>query len=277
MSEAKGQPDRDNFTRFAGASIPQHYDRGLGPVLFAGYGDLIARRAAAHRPEYLLETAAGTGIVTRLLRDRLPAGASLVATDLSATMLEVAKAKFRPDETVEFQVADAMSLPFPDGAFDVVVCQFGVMFFPDKDKSYREIRRLLRVDGHYLFSVFDNPAFNPCPRVVGELLSATFKIDPPPFLQIPYGYGKIDPIVVSLQGAEFGDIHIDVVELLAPVDDLQAFAAAFVLGSPLADQIRGRGQDPLELVPKVQAALSERALVNGRAPLRAILFDAEAR
>jgi len=269
-------PGKDDFTRFAGNSIPEHYDRGLGPVLFAEYGDRIARRAASYEPQRALETAAGTGIVTRRLRDHLPSGAALVATDLNAPMMEVAKTKFRADEPVEFRAADAGDLPFLDGAFDVAVCQFGVMFFADKTKSYREARRVLAEGGRYLFNVFDSLAFNPCPRVVGELLASTFEIDPPPFLRVPYGYARIDAIVAALHDAGFRDVRVDVVNLMSRVDDLPAFAAAFVLGSPLADQIRARGLDPLELVAAVESVLRERALEDGCAPLRAILFDAEA-
>ena len=147
--EGAAATGKDDFTRFAGNSIPEHYDRGLGPVLFAEFGERIARRAASYQPRRALETAAGTGIVTRLLRDLLPAGATLVATDLNAPMMEVAKTKFRADERVEFRAADAGDLPFLDGAFDVAVCQFGVMFFPDKAKSYRETRRVLADGGRY--------------------------------------------------------------------------------------------------------------------------------
>ncbi len=150
------------------------------------------------------------------------------------------------------------------------------MFFPDKPKSYREVRRVLAPGGRYLFTVFDTLAFNPCPRVVAEVVAETFKIDPPPFFQIPFGYAKIDVIVAALNEAGFRDVRIDVVNRLAPVDDLSAFAAGFVLGSPLADQIRARGTDPLTLVPLVETALRERALDAGRAPLRAILVDAAA-
>ena len=276
-SNATAASGKDNFTRFAGNSIPEHYDRGLGPVLFAGFGDHIAQRAASYEPGRALETAAGTGIVTRLLRDFLPAGATLTATDLNAPMMEVAKAKFRAEEQVEFRAADASDLPFSDRSFDVAVCQFGVMFFGDKAKSYREARRVLAPGGRYLFNVFDSLLFNPCPRVVAELLASAFKIDPPPFLQVPYGYASIDPIVASLNDAGFHDVRVDVINLMSRVDDLPAFAAAFVLGSPLADQIRARGLEPLDLVAPVESALRERALKDGRAPLRAIMFDAEAR
>jgi len=276
-SEPTAVPGKDDFVRFAGNSIPEHYDRGLGPVLFAGFGDHIARRAASYEPETVLETAAGTGVVTRLLRERLQTGATIVATDLNAPMMEIAKAKFRDEEQVEFRAADACDLPFPDRSFDVAVCQFGVMFFGDKAKSYREVRRVLTSGGHYLFNVFDTLAFNPCPRVVAELLASTFKMDPPPFLQVPYGYASIDPIVASLDDAGFHDVRVDVINLMSRVEDLPAFAAAFVLGSPLADQIRARGLDPLELIAPVELTLRERALEGECAPMRAIMFDAATR
>jgi ubiquinone/menaquinone biosynthesis C-methylase UbiE len=142
-------------TDFTG-SIPAFYDHGLGPVFFADFADDIAQRAAESAPMRVLEIAAGTGIVTRRLRDLLPREAHLIATDLNPPLLEVARRKFRPDERVEFQPADATALPFPDTSFDVLVCQFGVMFFPDKDKGHREAHRVLVSRGRYLFSVWDS-------------------------------------------------------------------------------------------------------------------------
>jgi ubiquinone/menaquinone biosynthesis C-methylase UbiE len=129
-------------------SIPEHYDRCLGPIIFADYAADIAR-AAAYSPARVLETAAGTGIVTRNLRNLLPASAHLTATDLNRPMLEVARFKFGPAEQVELRPADATALPFPDGSFDAALCQFGVMFFPEKDKSFCEIRRVLAPGGRY--------------------------------------------------------------------------------------------------------------------------------
>jgi ubiquinone/menaquinone biosynthesis C-methylase UbiE len=120
-----------NFT----GSIPENYDRGLVPHIFVDYAADLSRRVAALNPRRVLEIAAGTGAVTRQLRDALPAVASLTASDLNPPMLEVAKQKFRAGEDVAFQPADATSLPFADAAVDVVACQFGVMFFPDKDRS----------------------------------------------------------------------------------------------------------------------------------------------
>ena len=149
-------------------SIPQHYDRSLGPLIFADYAVDISHRVAACNPARVLETAAGTGIVTRRLRDVLPVSVRLTATDLNPPMLEIARTKFRAGEQVDFQPADATELPFADGSFDAVVCQFGVMFFPDKDKSYREVYRVLTHGGHYMFNIWDfaspQPVWQNCAR-----------------------------------------------------------------------------------------------------------------
>jgi ubiquinone/menaquinone biosynthesis C-methylase UbiE len=119
---------KDDVAGFIG-SIPQHYDQSLGPLIFADYAADIARRVAACKPARVLETAAGTGILTRHLRDVLPSHVRLTATDLNPPMLEMTRTKFRPGEQAELRPADATALPFADASFDAVVCQFGVMFF----------------------------------------------------------------------------------------------------------------------------------------------------
>jgi ubiquinone/menaquinone biosynthesis C-methylase UbiE len=175
----------DRAADFIG-SIPAFYDQGLGPIFFTEFADDIARRVAVSVPSPVLEIAAGTGIVTRRLRDLLPSEAQLIATDLNPPMLEVARGKFRPDEKVEFQPADATALPFPDASIDAIVCQFGVMFFPDKDMGYREAHRVLVGGGRYLFSVWDSHRHNPIGRLMTEILTGLFPRDPPQFYQVPF-------------------------------------------------------------------------------------------
>jgi SAM-dependent methyltransferase len=199
----------DRAAEFTG-SIPAFYDHGLGPVFFTDFADHIARRATASAPMRVLEIAAGTGIVTRRLRDLLPPEAHLVATDLNPPMLEVARRKFRPDESVEFQPADAAALRFSDSSFDALVCEFGVMFFPDKDRSYREAHRVLGSGGRYLFSVWDSHRHNPIGRLITEILAGFFPHDPPQFYKVPFGYHSIDPIKKSLEVAEFTDLKVEV-------------------------------------------------------------------
>jgi ubiquinone/menaquinone biosynthesis C-methylase UbiE len=265
----------DRATDFTG-SIPQFYDHGLGPVFFTDFADDIARRAAASAPMRILEIAAGTGIVTRRLRDLLRREARLIATDLNAPMLEVARGKFRPDETVEFQPADATALPFPDTKFDAVVCQFGVMFFPDKDKGHREAHRVLVRGGRYLFSVWDSHQHNPIGRLITEIMAEFFPHDPPQFYQVPFSYHRIDPIKDSLEAAGFSDLRIAVLSLKKTVPDVATYARALVLGNPLVDQIRARGSvDPERVIEVLADALPREFGTDPvRVPLQAIVFEA---
>jgi ubiquinone/menaquinone biosynthesis C-methylase UbiE len=235
----------------------------------------MARRVAAHAPERVLETAAGTGIVTRALRNAVPSGVTLTATDLNPPMLEIARTKFRPGELVDLQPADAMALPFADGSFDAVVCQFGLMFFPDKAKSFDEVHRVLAPGGHYLFSVWDAHRYNPFGRIMQESVTRIFPADPPQFYQVPFSSYQIDPIKEALLDAGFGDITASVVSLEKRIPDAAAFARGLVFGNPLREQILARGGDLEQCVHTVLTELHrEFGADPGRMPLQAIMFSA---
>jgi SAM-dependent methyltransferase len=236
-----------NEQNFIG-TIPEHYDAHLGPVLFADYAEEMARRAAALAPGKVLETAAGTGIVSRALRNHLSADATLTITDLNASMLEVARRKFAADEAVDVQPASALALPFIDGGFNLVVSQFGVMFFPDKDQSYREAFRVLAPGGSYLLSVFDNHSYNAMARIAYDVTARFFPENPPSFLAVPYSY-TFEEAKGSLLAAGFDQICACVVRVDNPDVDLASSARGFVYGSPTIDQINARGGiDPEEVV-----------------------------
>jgi ubiquinone/menaquinone biosynthesis C-methylase UbiE len=264
-----------NDASFVG-SIPDHYDRGLGPMVFVDYAADIARRTAVCTPGRVLEIAAGTGIVTRRLRDLLPANAQLTATDLNLPMLEIARAKFQPDEQVDFGPADATTLPFPDGSFDAVVCQFGVMFFPDKDKSYREVHRVLAPGGRYLFNVWDAHRYNRFGKIAHEVPADFFPADPPQFYTVPFSYHRIDPIKESLIDAGFTNIDVAVLRLEKDIPDAALFAKGLIYGNPIIDQIRTRGGvDPDRVVDAVAQRLRlEFGTDPGRMSLQAIIFSA---
>jgi len=167
-------------TRFAG-SIPELYDSQLVPMIFATYAADLAKRVAARAPSRVLETAAGTGAVTRAMALALPADTEIVATDLNQPMLDRAAATgtARP---VTWQLADAARLPFDDASFDVVVCQFGAMFFPDKPRAFAEARRVLRRGGVLLFNVWDRVEENEFADTVTAALAGLFPSDPPRFM-----------------------------------------------------------------------------------------------
>jgi SAM-dependent methyltransferase len=263
----------DNAAAFTG-DIPRNYNAGLGPVLFAGYAEDLARRVGGGAPRRVLETAAGTGIMTRALRDVLPEAAHLVATDLNPAMLEIARTKFRPDERVEFQPADALSLPFPDQSFDAMACQFGVMFFPDKMQGYREAHRVLAPGGRYMFNVWDDRRHNPLSLVMRDVIDGFFAADPPPFFDVPFGYYAIDPVKEALLDVGFGEITVSVVRQYRPVPDPSLFARGFVFGSPVFDQIRQRGVDPERVAEALAEAFRRELGGRGETPMQAIVFEA---
>lgn len=238
-------------TAFAG-SIPEFYDRCLGPFLFEPYAADLADRAASLRPGRILETAAGTGIVTRALAAALPE-AEIVATDLNPDMLRVAGSRL-DSERVTFAPADAQSLPFPDAAFDLVVCQFGAMFFPDRVAAYREARRVLRPGGAFLFNVWDRLDANPASLAVAEAVAALFPGDPPSFLsRIPFGYHDKAAIEADLRAAGFDEIESETVARRSR-GSARDVAPGLCQGSPLRAEIEARAPERLD--EATDAALS---------------------
>ena len=185
---------------FAG-SIPEIYDRLMVPLIFEPYAADLAERVAAVQPKEVLETAAGTGVVTRALASRLPADVRIVATDLNPPMLDQA-ARRLSDARVEWRQADALALPFEDQSFGAVVCQFGAMFFPDKTQGYREAHRVLKPGGRFFFNVWDRIEANEFADVVTQTLAEMFPDDPPRFMaRTPHGYHDEAQIRTELQAA----------------------------------------------------------------------------
>jgi ubiquinone/menaquinone biosynthesis C-methylase UbiE len=211
-------------------STPELYDRYMGPLLFEPYAKLVAQRAAPLQPDRILETAAGTGIVTQALHGAVPQ-AQIVATDLNPMMLKAAAQRIGSDR-VSFQPADAQDLPFDDESFDLVVCQFGVMFFPEKVRAHEEARRVLRSDGHYVLVSFDRLDRNPVPKAAGNAVAALFPDDPPAYMEHgPFSYADPALIEHDLRAAGFTQITLETVALTSRVSARDA-AQGLVLGSP---------------------------------------------
>lgn len=253
-------------TVFAG-SIPAFYDHYLGPLLFAPYAADLAARAAALGPKRILETAAGTGIVTAALAAALPA-AEITATDLNQAMLDVAANALAG---IDFRQADAQALPFADAAFDLVVSQFGVMFFPDRIAAYAEARRALRPGGAFLFNAWDRLERNPVTAAVGDALAAHFPDDPPSFYaRIPFGYHDPARIEADLRAAGFTEIAIETVALSSRVD-ARAAATGLCQGTPLRAEIEQRG----DLAEATAIAMAALAPFDGKdAPMSALVATA---
>lgn len=226
-------------------SIPTLYHDHLGPLLFEPYARDLARRAAALRPRRILETAAGTGIVTEALAGAIPE-AGIVATDLNQAMLDVAAGRIGSPR-VQFRQADAQALPFADAEFDLLVCQFGVMFFPDRVGAYREARRVLAPGSVFLFNVWDRLDENPVSKAVGETVAGLFPDDPPSFLsRTPFGYHDRARIEADLKAAGFTGIEFETVRLKSALGSARAAAIGITHGSPLRAEIEAHGAEALE-------------------------------
>lgn len=261
----------EQAARFVG-SIPENYDRGLGPYVFDEYAADLSRRVADLQPRSVLELAAGTGIVTRKLRDSLAENCDLLASDLNPQMLDVAKAKFRSNESVRFAQADAMDLDFGGAIFDVVVCQFGVMFFPDKRHSYTEVHRVLNSQGSYIFNVWDSWDANPFAQITHEVVAHIFPDDPPGFYKVPFGYHNADEILQSLSQAGFAQVNIESLSLKSRIPSADDFAKGLVFGNPLYEEIVMRGGDPQEVCTAVAKAIDQQ--LGRDMPLKALIVQA---
>jgi ubiquinone/menaquinone biosynthesis C-methylase UbiE len=235
---------------FAG-SIPVLYDRYLGPMIFAPYATDLAARAAALRPARVLETACGTGIVTRALRQALPATAEIVATDLNQPMLDYAATAETLSNTT-WQQATAQALPFDDASFDLVVCQFGVMFFPDKPTAYAQARRVLKPGGTFLFNVWDRIEENPFPHVVTQSIAALYPDDPPRFMErTPHGHFDTKAIEADLRAAGFTDIHAETVARTSRAASARDVAIGFCQGTPFRNEIESRAPGRLDELTQI--------------------------
>jgi ubiquinone/menaquinone biosynthesis C-methylase UbiE len=250
---------------FAG-SIPALYDRYLVPLLFEACAENLAERVAGHAPARVLETAAGTGALTRALARRLPPDATLVVTDLNQPMLDHAATRQPPDPRIVWQQADALALPFDDRGFDAVVCQFGAMFFPDRVAGYREARRVLQPGGRFLFNVWDRIEENAFSHVVTEALCELYPEDPPLFLaRTPHGHHDTGRIRAELARAGFGDVTVETFVLTSRARSAREAAVAYCQGTPLRNEIEARGPDGLE--PATEHAAKALAARFGDGPI----------
>ena len=251
-------------------STPALYDRYMG-FLFEPYAKLVAERCLHLQPDHILETAAGTGIVTRAVHRAIPQ-AHIVATDINPAMLEFA-AHAVTVERVSFQHADALNLPFAEESFDLVICQFGVMFFPDKVRANQEARRVLRPNGHYLLVTFDQLELNPIPKAAQDAVSGLFASEPFDYMERgPFSYSDPAQIKQDVLAAGFTHVEIETIELSTRVNGCDA-AKGLVFGSPFRAEIEKRDPSALD---RAAAAIAH-ALVqwdNKDAPISAHVVTA---
>ena len=251
-------------------STPALYDRYMGPLLFEPYAKYVAERIALLHPSRILETAAGTGIATRAVSEAAPE-ATIVATDVNPALVQFAAQQLQ-SEHVAFEPADAQDLPFDGATFDLVLCLFGIMFFPDKVRANAEAWRVLRPGGRYVVVTFNRLDLNPIPKAAGEAVATLFRDDPRYMERGPFSYTDGALLEKDLRAAGFDAIEIETVELTSRVIARDA-ARGIVLGSPFRAEIERLDAAALErATTAVETAL--RGWDGKEAPMSAHLASA---
>jgi len=251
-------------------SIPEFYERYLVPLIFEPYARDLAERVLAKQPARILEIAAGTGVVTRALASGLPSNCQIVATDLNAPMLEHAKTRVHADGRVDWKTADAQQLPFEDESFDAVLCQFGVMFFPDKTSAFREARRVLKPGGWYFFNVWDKISNNEFADLVTQALGEMLPDDPPRFLaRTPHGHYEVGWLEAALKAAGFTTVSVEALEARSKAASAREVAVAYVQGTPLRNEVERR--DPARLEEATTRAAEAIAQRFGAGPVDGLI------
>ena len=268
-------PDPDQV--FTG-SIPKLYETYLVPLIFEPYAVDLGNRLASRSLTHVLEIAAGTGVVTRTLASVLPERVSIVGTDLNQSMLDHAAA-LGTTRPVTWRQADGMQLPFPDGTFDAIVCQFGVMFFPDKSKAFSEARRVLRPSGVFIFNVWDRIEENEFADTVTMALESVFPKDPPRFLaRTPHGYYDRPTIERDLADGGFvASPHIATVTARSRAQSSRVPAIAYCRGTPLRNEIEAldmsRLDDATDIAAEAIAQRFGRGAVDGKIQAHVVTIE----
>jgi SAM-dependent methyltransferase len=219
-------------------SMPVAYERGLVDAVFRPFAVDLVRRIAARSPRRVLELAAGTGVLTQELLRAVPA-AEVTATDLNRAMVEIGRQQV---PVATWREADAMDLPFADARFDLVACQFGAMFFPDKRLAFAEVRRVLLDGGAFVMSLWDTLDKHDFQAALVAGVRSAFPRDPPTFMEaLPHGYADVEAAIADLAAAGLHAETLDSVTLVGRAASARDLAEGYCLGTPLRAEIEERG------------------------------------
>ena len=258
-----------------GGNIPRIYDEILGPVYFEPYAIDMAARAASLHPDALLETAAGTGRVTVHLAAKMPE-TRITATDINPGMFALAKKKLE-GKNIEWMLADAMALPFPDDSFDCVINQFGMMFFPDKIKGMSEALRVLKPGGTFMFTVWGKLEDNRMSGTGREIVQQYFSNNPPAFYYVPFSMHDVDEVSGMMNKAGFPDVRHEMLVKDCTAESAEVMAVGLLEGNSIINAIRDRDEGAVSVLKEqVKNTLVERFGDHPcKSTMQAIVFTAK--
>ncbi|MEU5216605.1 class I SAM-dependent methyltransferase [Streptomyces sp. NPDC020807] len=249
------------------------YEQHLVPVVFQPFAADLAARAAALRPRCVLELAAGTGALTSALRSAVPS-AEVTATDLNEDMVAFGSARC---SGATWRQADAQRLPFPDGGFDLVACQFGVMFFPDRVGAFTEVRRVLTPGGRFLFNTWGPLGAHGFEVALQAGLERAFPHDPPRFLRtVPHGYADPAVVAADLTAAGFTVEDEQELTLRGRAGSIADLADGYLTGTPVRAAVEERGADPAVRATVIEEMRTRLGPGPATAPMTAYVFRAAA-
>ena len=260
----------DSHASFSG-NIPEIYDQHLGPAFFeapaAHMAKKIADAVSGVANARVLEVACGTGIVTEALRSALADDVEIVATDLNPAMLDYAQSVRGGLANVTWQQADGQDLSTLDGAFDAVVCQFGLMFFPEKEKGLAEMARVLNPGRTLAVSTWESLEKNTLPALGQQVLATFFYENPPMFLSVPFGMPDPGVVTALLMRAGLDQVQIQTIGFEYERPTARHLAIGMVTGNPGIHEINERANAPAEEI--IDAVAKAMAQDFGDNPLKA--------
>ncbi len=188
----------------------ERYERDIVPTIFVPWAADLLERAALQSGERVLDVACGTGVVARHAAQQLGTNGKVTGIDLNPVMLEVARAQAaRSDVIVEWHQGEAGALPFDDATFDVVLCQQGLQFFPDKVGALREMHRVLVPGGRVVISVVRSLEHNPLMRAQYDPVTQYLGPEAARVVSAICALGDADELQRFHTEAGFQDICID--------------------------------------------------------------------
>jgi SAM-dependent methyltransferase len=244
--DGAGEPRRERWQLTGGTA--EAYERYLVPLLFAPWGERLVERAAPGPGERVLDVACGTGILARQAADRVGPGGAVAGVDLNQGMLDVARAAAAGGPPIRWHAGDAAGLPVPDGAFDVVLCQQGVQFFPDPAAALREMRRVLAPGGRVAVSVWRDIRHCPGFGAMADALERHAGADVAAIMRAPFAFGGAERLRGLLAGAGFtgARVRIDIGAVRPP--SAEEFLRRQAAASPLAGPVGALDDDRLAAV-----------------------------